>query len=62
MKPVNFVTSFFTLFADTLETNKILRETAQNGKIYQESKTDMVPYAISLGLLILITLVILVKK
>lgn len=62
MTPVSFVTSFFTLFADTLETNKILRETAQNGKIYQSTKTDNYPYIISLGLLLLITLVVLVKK
>lgn len=62
MNAVTFVTNFFTLFADTLETNKILREQAENGRIYQAQKTDAIPYVISFGLLAIITIVIISRK
>lgn len=62
MNQANFITNFFTLFADTLETNQVLRQQAQNGRIYQAKKTDVVPYVISLGLLAVITIVIISRK
>ena len=52
--------TFLNVLFDTIETNKIMKENALNGKVFVESKTDMTPYFISVGIAVLFVFIIII--